>query len=280
MGKRIRLVLLIVLTVIFLGCCVSLLSVLNRYREEDRLYDEIAETYLREAENGGPAETSGEALPQAPIEVDFAALQEVCGDVVGWIYCEDTPINYPVVQVDDNDYYLRRDIEGNHSTAGTIFVDGNNRKGFLDSNMIIYGHHMRNGSMFACLENWEEQEYYEEHPVMWLLTPEQDYQIVLFSGYTTSATSDTYTIFTDPCEQLDRYLQDCIAKSDFQADVAIDGTGRYVVLSTCAYEFDDARHVLHGMLVPAAGREGAAGGSLYGKEGTVHRGKQGAKKSL
>ena len=85
---------------------------------------------------------------------------------------------------------------------------------------------------------------------MWLLTPEQDYKIVLFSGYTTSATSDTYTIFEGPSQELDAYLAKCREQSDFSMEVELDSEGRYVLLSTCAYVFDNARYVLHGMLVP------------------------------
>lgn len=85
---------------------------------------------------------------------------------------------------------------------------------------------------------------------MWLLTPDQDYRIDIFAGYTTSGYSDTYTIFTGSCEELDTYLEKAVAQSDFQTEVAADGKGRYVVLSTCAYVFTDARYVLHGVLVP------------------------------
>ena len=109
---------------------------------------------------------------------------------------------------------------------------------------------MKNGSMFATLRNWADQEYYEEHPVFWLLTPEQNYQIKLFSGYTTPATSDTYTIFQGPCQELSDYLQTAHANSDFRADIETDPNGKYVLLSTCEYVYEDARYVLHGMLVP------------------------------
>ena len=116
---------------------------------------------------------------------------------------------------------------------------------------------MKNGSMFAGLDKWADQEYYEEHPVMWLLTPEQDFKVLLFSGYTTSATSDTYTIFTGPAEEIDDYLRKSVSQSDFQANVVLYREARYVLLSTCAYVFDNARYVLHGVLVPVDSAGGA-----------------------
>ena len=159
-------------------------------------------------------------------------------------------INYPVVQGEDNDFYLHHGFDKEGSSSGAIFVEAMNRPQFADANTVIYGHHMRDKSMFATLEYWAAQEYYEEHPVMWLLTPQQDYKIVLFSGYTASADSDTYMIFQEPGKELDDYLAQSLAQSDFEADVQLDGQARYVLLSTCAYAFHNARYVLHGVLVP------------------------------
>ena len=92
---------------------------------------------------------------------------------------------------------------------------------------------------------------------MWLLTPEQDYKIELFSGYMTSARADTYTMIQEPGEEMDAYLEKALSQSAFQTDVKLDRESRYVLLSTCAYVFDNARAVLHGKLVPA----GSAGGT-------------------
>lgn len=259
----IRIIMLLVLAV-FLFSVTSIVVVLCQYEESDQLYSRIAEqytTYTAGTSEGGQGAGDQDGLKAAgsgtaagpmtaPIAVDFQGLKAVNEDVCGWIYCEGTPIDYPVVQGEDNALYLRHNYEGSYNTAGSIFVEAGNRPDFADSNTIIYGHHMKNGSMFACLDHWADQAFYEAHPIMWLLTPEQDYKIVLFSGYTTSATSDTYTIFEGPGGELDDYLARCSEQSDFRAEVEPDGEGRYVLLSTCAYVFDNARYVLHGMLVP------------------------------
>ena len=84
-------------------------------------------------------------------------------------------------------------------------------------------------NLLVSLELWADQEFYEEHPVMWLLTPEQDYKVILCSGYTTAANSEAYTIFSDSGKELEEYLEKCIGKSDFEADVSDriqeEGTG-------------------------------------------------------
>lgn len=268
MGKRIRQVIMAILFVVFIGSAVALFIVYRRYENDSRLYGGMADAFTSREDTGAPSgtgENSGEgtSLPGAepdadpgetcaPISVDFEGLKEINDDIIGWIYCEDTVINYPVLQGPDNDFYLRRSYEKTYLRAGSIFVDAGNRRDFGDSNTIIYGHHMKDKSMFAGLDAWAEQEYYENHPVMWLLTPDQDYKIVLFSGYTISAHSDTYTIFTGPCAELDDYLQKSAEQSDFKSDIVPDGREQYVLLSTCAYDFEDARYVLHGILVPVS----------------------------
>ncbi len=260
-GKWIRRVVMLILLGIFLFSGISILRILHQYKVSDRLYEGIANQYTsqtsdgagkgqQDAADGAAGAEAGAGAETAPIVVDFEGLRSVNGDVTGWIYCEDTPINYPVVHGADNDYYLTHNYDGTASASGSIFVEAENRPDFVDSNTIIYGHHMKNGSMFASLDQWADQAYYEEHPVMWLLTPEQDYKIILTGGYTTSATSDTYTIFQGPGEELNTYLDKCMAQSDFSAGVELDGEARYVLLSTCAYVFDNARYVLHGILVP------------------------------
>ena len=211
-----------------------------------------------EGEGSGKGGDNGNGEEKPPIAVDFHRLQEMNGDVAGWIYCEGTPINYPVMKGADNDFYLGHSYDGANSRSGSIFVEAANRPGFADANTILYGHHMKDGSMFASLEKWADQEFYEEHPVMWLFTPKQDYKVILFSGYTTSANSEAYTIFSDSGKELEEYLEKCIGKSDFEADVSDriqeEGTGniadKYIVLSTCSYVFEDARYVIHGFLVP------------------------------
>lgn len=266
MAKWIRRILLLILLGVFL-CSMGYIAVIYyQYRANDRRYEEMAAEYTtfvqREPEERlqTPEEEQPEPSELPPIAVDFQALKDESEDIIGWLYCEGTVINYPVLQGENNDQYLRHNYRGEHVSAGSIFVEELNRRDFQDANTIIYGHHMRNGSMFACLDQYQQQEFYQEHPVMWLLTPKQDYRIRIFSAYTTSGYSDTYTIYMGPGEDLKEYLQKCLSLSDFQADLdaeELDGKGKYVVLSTCAYDFEDARFVVHGVLeeVDSAGGE-------------------------
>ena len=195
-------------------------------------------------------ETDTAQIPRetAPIEVDFDVLLEKNEDIVGWLYSEDTPINLPVAQSSDNDYYLRRLIDGTGNNSGTLFVDYRNDRTFSDRNTIIYGHNMKNKEMFGTLPNYKEQSYFDEHPMMWLLTLDGDYKIELVAGYVTPTSSDVYS-FEQSEEDVLAMVQQAVEKSTFHTDLEINPGDRFLTLSTCSYEYDNARYVLIGRMI-------------------------------
>lgn len=260
----VRRILLVLLLLIFVVSTGWIAAVRLRYRASREKYADAAAQY---AEPAGRTPLPQNALPvgenpeivaaeesssedQPPITINFDKLREKSSAVVGWIYCEGTVINYPVVQAPDNDFYLERDYTGAYDPSGAIFTDEADNPGFVDSNTIIYGHHMADMSMFASLEYWLQEDYFRAHPVMWLLTPEQNYRVELFSVYSTVATSETYTIYYQPRQEFDNYLRQVKAWSFFPTEVELEPDAHYVVLSTCAYNYDEGRTVLHGKLVP------------------------------
>ena len=270
MKKNIRTILIAAFGAFFLLCAARVVIVKLPYWKGRHVYNSTSQQYTEQsgsAEDGTDADSAennaaaglytekaaaGETGPVlAPIKVDFKALKSVNDDVVGWIYCEGTQINYPVLQGETNDTYIRTLYTGEGHPSGSIFVDAGNLPEFQDNNTIIYGHHMADGSMFGTLEDWREQEYFDAHPCMWLLTPEQDYRIDLFSAYLVDARHDTFTIFRGSGQQFAAYLQRVVKDSTVKADVETDPEAHYVLLSTCAYTlYDDARTVIHGRLVP------------------------------
>ncbi len=187
---------------------------------------------------------------EIPVRVDFEALQAECSDIVGWLYCAGTPLNHPVVQAEDNDYYLYRLPDGSSNANGTIFMDFRNLSDMTDRNTLIYGHNMSNGAMFAFLKNYRQQEYFEEHPVMWYLTPERAYRLDLLAGLVTPSDSDTYELFNSD-EELMEHLKAAVQDSTFRSDVDLTQVGQVVTLSTCTYEYATARYVVIGSLTPA-----------------------------
>lgn len=248
-------VLMIVMVIAFLIVAGILVKTLHRYQTEKKTDEEAGQTYTQTVYAQLPKTRDNN---QCPLTVNFEALKKVNEEIVAWIYCEDTVINYPVCRADNDEYYLTHAYNKKSKTSGSIFLETANRADCTDANLILYGHHMKNKTMFATLLDWAEQSYYEEHPYMWLLTPQATYRVDLFSGYRTDAFSDTYTVFQGYAPQLATYLTQAWEKSNFTAKLADleraieedDLTDKkFIVMSTCDYSFENARYVLHGYLV-------------------------------
>lgn len=267
MKKSVK-VLLFILCAIFAGVFAfsgyKLFTIMHGYKTAERTYSSLSDRYVAPIPSAtpfavaDPAATPAPAVELSPLSVDFNELLGECPDIVGWIYSEGTKINYPVVQckrdnpVTADYYYLYRDIHGNYSGNGTPFLDVKCAGDFSDYNSIIYGHHMNDGSMFASLDGYRKDgdTYYQQHPILYLNTPSQNYRVELFAGYLTDADSSTYTVSFPDTSSFLLYCQDMKAKSNFHSDVEIQAGDRIVTLSTCAYDWYDARYVVQGKLVP------------------------------
>ena len=122
-----------------------------------------------------------EELTVNPPEVDFDALKAINDDVVGWLELEAIPsISYPIAQGEDNEYYLHRTIKKTYNFAGSVFIDSTNASDFSDCNTIIYGHNMKNGSMFGKLKQMYESEKYKDSKYLWICTPNGKYRYEIF----------------------------------------------------------------------------------------------------
>lgn len=232
----------VVLVVVMLVSGYQIWKIMAEYKAGEDSYKEI-EQY---ASIPSQEPTSTLSLP----EVDFEALRAINEDVVAWLYIPNTHINYPVVQGTDNSYYLNRLFTKKWNSAGSIFVDYRNTPGFVDRHTIIYGHQMNNKTMFNDLKLYEDQSFYDEQPVGYLITPEATYQIEFFSGYVSSVDTNAWDLnFTD--DSFVTWLEDIKSRSAFTSEVAPQAEDRVVTLSTCSSAFANARFVLHGVLRPA-----------------------------
>lgn len=272
--KRKGTVVRVILFLLFLGIMIyagwRLYLVYFAYAEGKEAYDDLANQYATvlpstptptstpaaEGAPSAPPEESAEVAPveTAPIVISFESLLADCEDVVAWLYCADTPMNYPVVQSEDNDYYLRRLMNGRYNIAGTIFMDYRNQPDFSHWNTIIYGHNMNNGTMFGILPKYQAQSYYDAHPVFYLLTPEKSYKLELVAGYVTPSDSGAYTI-PATVEERDALLAMAVEKSTFVSDVEVGPEDKLVTLSTCVYDYSNARYVLVGVLRELGGQQ-------------------------
>lgn len=125
---------------------------------------------------------SEEEKPEIP--VDFEALQKDYPDIYAWIQIPDTKVDYPIVQHEnDNSYYLNHTVEGKEKPEGAIFTEDYNEKDFKDPNTIIYGHNMKNGSMFRGLHDYQDRKFFKEHQDLVIYLPEQILHYKIFAAY-------------------------------------------------------------------------------------------------
>lgn len=246
-----------ILAAVFAFSAYKVASGLIGYHKANKVYDEMQNQYVdtkpRDTLDTAAVPDTGDMTVSpvtedenaSPISVDFEALNKDHPDVVGWLYCPDTPMNYPVAQSSDNDHYLRRDLNGNYLVTGTIFADFRCEGAGVDPNYIIFGHNMDNGTIFGMLKNYAEEEYYEEHPSFWYLTPEGDFKIDVYAAVTLSADDKIYEPIVEGNALYD-YLETLAAKSGFDSGIEIEDGDTFMTLSTCSYAYKDARFVLVG----------------------------------
>lgn len=192
-------------------------------------------------------DAEGPAAYVVPIEVDFDLLRQQAPDAVAWLYSPDTPIHYPVVQGPDNRYYLKHTVTGQQNHTGSIFLDRRNPSDLTGSYNLIHGHNLKDDTMFGTLPRYSDQAYYDDHAVLYLLTPDADYAIELFAGFTTDKDDVIYRIPALSRERME-LAQYCMERSDFVSSVQPQQDDRFVILSTCAYDYDDARYAVIGIL--------------------------------
>ncbi len=195
--------------------------------------------------------------------VDWKALKKVNPDVQGWLYQKGTVINYPVVQGTDNDTYLHTRFDKQWSGGGTLFVDCRMEKDFKGFNSIIYGHHMKDGSMFRSIRGYTKEDgYYDKHKTLELATPYGNYHLVVFSAFITKATDeDTYKMTYDEAEK-QAYIDRAWERSELSItkdSVDVTRNDRLVTLSTCAYDYEEARYIVMCKMVPWTKAEVQAG---------------------
>ncbi len=247
----------IVLSVVVVFAAWKLIDLLVGYRLDRAAYDalrDIAVVQLTPAPSPTPGaddEPPAETPPasEIPLAVDWDVLRQTNDEVIAWLYCPDTPINYPIVQAVDNEKYLNRSFEGATSAAGTIFADFNSVLHLRQSHFILYGHNMKDNSMFGTLKSYGDYSYYEKHPVLYLLSPDGNYRIELFAAQTIEALKANYPTYFSDEGAFSSYLAQMTAGAYWVNAEYATTEYQIITLSTCTSS-DSERLILQGRLVP------------------------------
>ena len=243
--KRFMKILLIVMAVFsafaILETSLFIADYLKEYRVGSYVYSEL----LAEATNqelGSDAEN-----PEESGAIDFDKLQKINPDIVGWIEVPDTRISYPIVKREnDNDYYLDHLFDGTENKAGCIFMD--TRSSFGDTHVLIHGHNMGNGSMFRDLELFKNRAFFNDHPNYLIYTPEKTYQVAIFAGSVVRIDSPVWQLDFENPGDWNRWMSECRNASSVSRSTVLSPEDQIITLSTCSYEYTQARWVLQGCL--------------------------------
>lgn len=260
------LIITIICILIFLGCAAWVIKYFVDINKANTGMENIIEEYVEdttEVEEGIKEEVieEEEAVDVKAIfnvkdlDIDFDALKEEQNyDIYSWIYMPDTNVNYPILQhPTELDYYLDYNIDGSKGYPGCIYTQLLNNKDYSDNNTVLYGHNMKNGSMFANLHLFEDPEFFDEHPYFYIYTETGVLVYEIFGAYEYSNAHLLLSIPVDNQETFECYL-DGIYKIDglrnnFRTDIELTGDDKIVTLSTCISGKPDKRYLVQGVLI-------------------------------
>lgn len=240
-GNVLSILILIIALCVGVYAGFSLYSIFSEYKAGTDEYSKIQDMVVVEKDPDEVEEkqwvsTSDNKVWVSPLEIDHAQLKAINEDYVGWLYVEAIPdISYPVVQGDDNSYYLHKTFEKADNFAGTVFIDSGNTDGIDSCNVIAYGHNMKNGSMFGQLKSFKDAEVMNTSHYIWFLTEEGAYKYEIFAAYTAEVDSNTYTLFKGPGQELADYALEMQAKDESGVNYTggFDVKDNLLTLSTC-----------------------------------------------
>ncbi len=241
-------IVLIICVVIFVVSSYQLLITFEDYKEGNDNFDHIIEEVIQ---IDLPEDAQGdESFHYSDVFVDFQTLIEENADTVGWIRFDNPDkISYPIMKGETNDTYIRSSFAKEYSNMGSIFVDERNSGTFHDPHTILYGHNMKDGSMFGQLKKYAEEEFYSENPYFYISKPNgkvAKYQI--FSARVVSETSDAYTVDFESDEAKQDYINECLRTSYYDTEAPINIEAHLITLSTCTSS-DVERFIVQGIEV-------------------------------
>lgn len=231
-------VILVAAIVIFCVSAFKLLQIGKGYKDGQSEYEKVRDVAIKNADD------------KEKFRVDFDELMKINKDTVGWIrfYKEPSQINYPVVQGADNDLYLHKTFSANENTLGAIFVDAAASSDFTDKNTIIYGHRMKDGSMFRKLEEYKDEDFWKENPYFYIYTPDgREITYKIYSVGQVLDTSDTYLTSFAGEEDYQKFLDMTMKEADYDTGVKVTTDDTIVTLSTCTAASDEHRFVVRGV---------------------------------
>jgi sortase B len=245
--KKIERIIMALCFLVLLLCSRYLLDYCLDSLENRQTYQQVEDiAFPQDDDDVERGNTEGEDTEQAE-DFDFQALLAENADCIGWLSIPGTDISYPVVQGTDNEYYLHHDFYKNVASCGTLFLDYRNDLSRQQEHLIIYGHQMKDGSMFKQLNSYKEESFYQEHQSITLYLEEQKYQYEVAAIYVTSVakSGDYYNyLHKETRNKQKEYLQGMAAYQLYDTGVTVHETDELLSLSTCEYSSTNGRLIV------------------------------------
>ncbi len=255
-GDVLSIVLMVVAFGVFVFAAYTLYGYYRNYQEVDRTYDNLADL----ADNGADSQAvDGQevrdvfwdgtmlTLPVMENPIDFASLEAINSDLVAWLKVPALELSYPVVQGEDNEYYLHNSFEKEDLFAGCLFMNYDNAPDFSDKNTIIYGHNMRNGSMFGKLKKFRDESVYNTDRSFWVYTKDIIFEYEIISARVVGSVGAAYqTVFKE--EEFQEFLDAAMENSEVDNSMVTVSTDDHITtLSTCTGD-SSTRFVVQGRI--------------------------------
>ncbi len=270
MKKKIRIVLIAVLALVFLVSMAMLLTQRREQREVADIYNRAQQIAAGESVKPEPAGPENPAQSEQPSEdnrqpepsakpsdtpgsvlhsIDTAALQAINRHVIGWISIPGTGLSYPLVQGSDNEYYLDHAWDGTPTPAGSIFMEAGCAADFTDFNTIVYGHRMTYDAMFAFLKYYKSQAYWQEHPLVYIRDGEQTRCYRIFAAYEAPIRSPVYWLKVTDENHKQTVIDFALEQSVIDTGIIPQPAQRILTLSTCTGDGHETRWVVQAVEV-------------------------------
>lgn len=256
---------------IILGAIIMVIAAVNiglsllDYQKASTIYDDLEQDYVivadqEKKEDKNQTASQGQTSQETPevekipwnemVNVNMEGLQELNPDIKGWIYFENETISYPILQGKDNEEYIRTTYNKKEATAGSIFMDADNKADFTDNHTLIYGHNMKDLTMFGKLKYYKtEEDYFPDHKYFQIITTNKKLRYQVFAYKEVEDDSLIYAVYSNSNTDFYKFAKNAISSANQCPEGVIVGyDDRVVTLSTCT-DRDDKRFVVCGILV-------------------------------
>lgn len=249
-GNIVRKLMLAAALVLIIASSVQLVSGYFERKRAQEEYERLAELARQTTAPTTEHETEVEVTEAVYVSpIDFEKLRAINPDVVGWVKVPGTSIDYPIVQTDNNETYLDTSFEGEKSVAGTVYLDCDSQSDFKGRHNIIYGHHMRDGSMFKDIVKFKEEDFFQEHRDVLLYFPDREVHLKTIAALYGDADGNKRRTQFNSQETFDQYVDEITRGCKFR-ELPGGEIGRLYSFVTCSYEFNNARTILYAVEAP------------------------------